>query len=601
MKKVLMLLLIVSIFATGLMPSYVLAEMGEEERKELTEEQANAINMLNYLRFLTQEIRASSNSRLFLEEAYSSLTNNTNPNAVDSQTLDEVLSLLDTLEEYRMVAVKRDRLKYIYEQKQAQAVHEAIPNPIGLFSVVRSFNAPKMAISLLYMAVDSVSSYSSATSNAEMEYLQDGWELDDKEAKALHNSRKDLYSYMVNMVNIFNLDGSLSLNEDSVDDFVSWKNNDNLSRKVQFFESNKNTYKAFGPYWLTLAECYYQMGDFQNCLDSIGEYEKLNVKIFRKDYEYAKTLPLIIAALKEHVEKEEYISKADSYCVKILENTNDSYWELRYFAAETYYDLYSETEKKEYIEKAYDTLLNNINYLVDEQEKLNKQYLDEVKEEDVPDGATKQQKAEIKDYNKMIKNQREREVAPVYEPLLINCDLLFTIADELQIEDSEKARILSILRGNNDCIFLPEPIDNLFTFESTNEIVSEDIEIEYDGDELTIPAKYVTDITQIKVYVDDEESTVFDDWVIDEVDRVDEHDFESFLVTFESEAADDYSFTGEEKVSIEITVWDNSTIPLITAEYQAHREKALDVLETWGWLDDVSSFTDDIEFERIEQ
>ena len=36
------------------------------------------------------------------------------------------------MEKYRMIDVKRERLQYIYEQNQAQAIRAAIPNPMGL-------------------------------------------------------------------------------------------------------------------------------------------------------------------------------------------------------------------------------------------------------------------------------------------------------------------------------------------------------------------------------------------------------------------------------------------------------------------------------------
>ena len=49
------------------------------EKAALTDEQANAIAMLNYITVLTQGINASKNSRLYMEEAYSSLVNNTYP------------------------------------------------------------------------------------------------------------------------------------------------------------------------------------------------------------------------------------------------------------------------------------------------------------------------------------------------------------------------------------------------------------------------------------------------------------------------------------------------------------------------------------------
>lgn len=155
--------------------------------------QRNSISMLNHLAVLTQEINASQNSRLYLEEAYSSLINNTYPNAVDSRTLSQLANILDTLEKHRMIAVKRERLEYMYEQNRAEALRAAVPSPLGLMSAVQSFSLAKLAASVVYMAVDSAASYASASAQADMQHLLDGWVLDDEAAAALHDSRKDAF------------------------------------------------------------------------------------------------------------------------------------------------------------------------------------------------------------------------------------------------------------------------------------------------------------------------------------------------------------------------------------------------------------------------
>ena len=81
-----------------------------EDPSGLDETQLNSIRMLNYLTVLSQEINSSNNSRIFLESAYSSLINNTYPNAVDVRTEAHMEDLLDTLESFRMLTVKRERL-----------------------------------------------------------------------------------------------------------------------------------------------------------------------------------------------------------------------------------------------------------------------------------------------------------------------------------------------------------------------------------------------------------------------------------------------------------------------------------------------------------
>ena len=208
--------------------------------------QRNSISMLNHLAVLTQEINASQNSRMYLEEAYSMLINNTFPNAVDSRTLSQLTGILDILEKYRMIAVKRERLDYVYEQNRAQAIRSAVPSPLGLMSAVQSFSLSKLAASVVYMAVDSYTSYASQTAQADMQYLQDGWTLDDEAAAALHESRKSTFSYMVRIVGDYGLPGDLTLSENAVDEFVKWENNDNVTQRIQFLEANVDTYLIFG-------------------------------------------------------------------------------------------------------------------------------------------------------------------------------------------------------------------------------------------------------------------------------------------------------------------------------------------------------------------
>jgi len=95
-KKVLIAVL-VFIFVTSSAPVC----FGTQKTEELTDEQKTSIAMLNYLTVLTKEINESDHSRLDLEDAYSSLINNTYPNAVDEETEAYLEDLLDTINDYR--------------------------------------------------------------------------------------------------------------------------------------------------------------------------------------------------------------------------------------------------------------------------------------------------------------------------------------------------------------------------------------------------------------------------------------------------------------------------------------------------------------------
>jgi len=543
--------------------------------------QLNSINMLNYLVVLTQEINASKNSRLYLENAYSTLLNNTSPEVVDNRTLVEINYLLDTLESYRMINVKRDRLEYIYEQNKAQALRDAMPSPLGLMSAVQSFSLSKLIGSVVYMAVDSYTSYESSSAQADLQYLEGGWALDDEEATTLHEIRKGTFNYMVETVRDYNLPGSLSLTEQAVADYVEWKNKSNDLQVIQFFEENVKVYQGFGPYWLTLAERYYHNGDYAKCLQAITQYQSMQTGIFRRDYAYARVLPLGIVAAKEAHREGEYVEIAKKYVEDIRANTDNADWTLRYFAAQTYIELYGLTGEQSYLQNAYDIILNNVNYLAEEQKTLNSKYLKKVEEASEPAGATKAEKEEIKQYNKLLKEERKTALPPVHEPLLLNCELLFSLADELAISEGEAARIDGILHENGDAIFLIEPLDTQYRMTSEASDTNYGEQINFDGSKISIPAYLVSDEARIVMTVNlDGEEISFEDWAIDEVERKAEGELNTFTAIYTSATLKDYDFKAGAQIRIDIEPKMGSTETIMTSKYEAIASKTLYVFDS---------------------
>lgn len=559
-----------------------------EDPSGLDETQLNSIRMLNYLTVLSQEINSSNNSRIFLESAYSSLINNTYPNAVDVRTEAHMEDLLDTLESFRMLTVKRERLEYIYEQNRAQALKAAIPNPMGLLSTVQSGQPLKSVISVIYMAVDSYSSYTAFTAETDLQYLQDGWELDDAAATEVHNTRTMTFSYMLDMVRSNDLPGDYALNEDAVAEFVSWKNNSNVSRRIRFFESNQETYQAFGEYWLTLAESYYENGDYEQCLEAVHEYEEINARIFRKDYGYAKVLPLAIVSAREIYEDEEYIAVAAEYLPVITKNSDISDWAICYFVAQTYVDLYAKTTDVAYLENAYNLMIDVVNELIDEQRQLNDTYLADIEKEEIPDDAEKDEKKEIEQYNKMLEETRKTELPPISEPLRICSEMMFALADELDISDDAKREIEKMLHENRQDLFLNQLIDaNIRFYSDSTDTDVADMTVDFDGKQIKLPAALVSSCSKIVITVSDgnDESTI-DDWTIKEVNRKDD-DLESFVAVYESKTAKKFDYKADMTVSIEIYAVAENSAPDAVIEYVVVGGKTLWVFDT-------------ITFERVE-
>lgn len=517
----------------------------------LTEVQLNSINMLNYLAVLTQEIIDSKNNRLYLEQAYSLLLDNINPETVDRQTQTQVNSILDTLFGLRMVEQKRERLEYIYENNKAQSIDSLLPSPMTVLNVVQSKSYMKSLLSLIYMSVESNTSYIDSMTEAEEKYIQDGWELDDEEAEELHTSRKSMFNYMVNLVNEYDLPGTLTLNDSAVEEYVSWKNNENLAQRIQFFESEQDTYMAFGPYWLTLAQSYYDNGQYEDCLTCVNTYEAIQSDIFRKDYDYAEILPLAIVSAQMTMTDADYSSAAAHYANEIIENTDYGDWSLRYFAAQTYAGLYGVTGNVDDLQTAYNIVLNIANCLVAEQREKNNEYMSEVVEQEMPDDATSAERREVRQLNNMLKEERKTALPPVSDALYVSLKLLFALADELQISDEEKQKVDAILHGEDEALFLNEALDSQYSF-SSNAFSASEIDVGFNKGTITLPVTCLSDTAEITVTVTTAtgSETVFSDWTIVKVERQDEDDVSTFTATYESKSAAKYKYADGDWITI---------------------------------------------------
>lgn len=529
-------------------------EDGENVMASLSDEQRNSIGVLNYLAYLTKEIESKKDNRLYLESAYSSLYNNTYMNAIDAATLGQVKSLLTALNNFKMLAVKRQRLEYLYEQNQAQAIRNAIPSPLSVMNIIQSGSWQKALVSVVFMAIDSAASYASSKSAADMEYLQSGWELDDEETSILHNGHLDSLDYMWEIIHDYELPGDLALNENDVSRFVDWQNKSNIVSRIRFLESNQSVYQGFGEYWLVLAENYYQDGKMDKCLEALKSYETYSTRIFRKDYHYAKVLPMAIAAAAEIYDKKQYVEEASRYASRIISNSDQEDWVLRYYAAETYVELAGATGENNYLNKAYNIVLDNVNYLVQEQLGNNATYLADVKLEAIPKDAGEKQRKELEAYNKGLQDKRKTALPPVSDSLVLNCDLLYSIAEQLGIKETERATIEGILFGNNDVLFLNSSMNTLYSYEQ-NEPDSIPLDaVSFDGKVIRIPAQYLTEDSTISLGGIDAAGKLFsiDDWTIKEVTRKDQSDFSSFEATFTSKNAETFTYNENGTVWINV-------------------------------------------------
>lgn len=522
--------------------------------------QRNAIIMLNYLVVLTQEINSNPNDPLLLESAYNQLRSDLYPNSIDQETQYHITFLLDTLEHYRMLEVRRDRLARANSRDQLSLLLDVLFDENGLFgdiTVGTLIDASQGNPLVLLTDINFGAVYNLARGNTDQAELEALWALDDEAAEALHKCHVEEFDYLLNIVRSYKLPGDVALNEKLVNEFVSWKNNPNAPSRIQYLESHRGEYRYYTGYWFVLAESYYEVGDYENCLLAVQSYEDLNIRIFRKDYDYAQVLPLAIASAEKTLSPDAYIHFADEHVQYLVDNTDEQNWALRYFAALTCMDLFERTGKAAYLDAAYTLALNGANYYAREQRSLNEAYLNDIQEISVRDSATQREKDEISAYNKQMKEARKTELPPVSEPLVLNLELLLSLADLREFSDADRAHLDKMFRNENGQapLFLVDSLDARYRFGESKPLAMHNAdELVFSGDTLEIPAAFLTSdaVITVSVYTPEEENPVLiTDWVVDKVSRSDDG-LSAFTAKYSSEAGDDFSWEPGMRVVIDI-------------------------------------------------
>mgnify|MGYP003370351477 FL=1 len=544
----------------------------------LSETQRNSLNVMNYLVVLVQRVNASKNNRLLLDDVYHGLYNNILPDVVDQETLGQINYLAETIEGFRMTDVKRQRLRMIYERAQADAARQAIPDPIALLSAASSGSLAQFAISVVYMAVDSASSYSAVIDDAEAELIEGNWELDDKDSELLHRSREGLFTYIVTMVEEYGIPGFMSMTEEAAEQFAEWEQR-GVSQRIRYFEKECNQYCALGAYWLLLAQAYYEDADYERCIKAIETYESFSTGIFRNDVNYAKALTLGISAA-ELSDQYDFAEYAKRWVPSILENCSDSDWALRFFAAQSYLSIAGATEDNSFVSLAYETALDNVNELIPTQRKLNEAYIAPIeKEEGAENFFWSDEKAKDKyRYNKLLEEERKTALSPLHQPLISNLELVYAI-QQTYPEHADSATLVTLL-GEEP--FLSKPLNERYC--SDDKAGLDFSGIEYDCNEIKIPASYLVSGSKLAATVShDSYEAAGEDWQIDRVERGDESDPATYIAIYKSNYAESVEYVDGANVSLEIKVLPEIGMEPIIVDYRAvaTKEKPWEHLAVW--------------------
>jgi hypothetical protein len=430
------------------------------------EKARTSVAMLNYMATENLTIGMSKNNRLVLSEIRRKIINNTNPVVVDTRTQMYLNSLLQSLTSLSLATIQRDKLELIYANEKAQALSQSLPNPLYLLSM-RNTNPLQLIASAALMTVDSFLRYQSASSSADFNYLLENLELAKEDIKNLNTLTDDYFNYVIDITRLYTLDKSESLNEDSIKNFSKNSLDDNLERRLKWFDDNRTLYANYSVYWLRLADTCYDLGLYERCISEIQRYESIQAPIYRNDSDFASVIPkIILSASNIHGDSITYQRLATQYLEKLLNNIIEEDWALRYFAAQAYISLAGLSNREQNLNSAYNLLVTNITYLSRKQEESINQYLKPITDDNT---LQQRQRDEAKKINKELRDRRAKELPPFHSVLALHCQVIFPLMDEMKVNSAQRNQVKNILSNT------------LITPVSKNKYLNEDIKYSKDS------------------------------------------------------------------------------------------------------------------------
>lgn len=367
------------------------------------------------------------------DEIYNELV----PAAIDKRTNTELNEYLEKIKEFTLISRQRDRVKLIIDNEKAKAFNKAIPDPQYMIASVLSSKNPYMAaLSIGTMITNSIVSYNAAMADADMEELKMNWELEDRDYVAFEDQSKSAWNYMNDLARKYNLSKGLTLSEKSIQKFFAYKKETSLERRIRELENPEirkiYTDALYKPYFLLLADTYYELKKWKECVAAYQEYEKMQSALFRReDYEATRILPKVIEAAKAYMSVPDFIVFAKEYIEKLKAASTDEDWETRYFVALNYIVLagLDNENAHNYFDLALDQLVNNISKLSIRQDSLLASYILPI-DETIPKDKTKDEKKVYEKMIKLEKKARKTQKIPLDEALFTNMEMAFAVSKQ---------------------------------------------------------------------------------------------------------------------------------------------------------------------------
>ena len=280
-------------------------------------------------------------------------------------------SFNDTINNNKLINQKRERLQYMYEQNRSMTIASLVPNALHMVNIALNARDPlKAIIAVGGAALSSYTNYTTTKQQAELQLIQEQWELDDQQKKIFENVQKDLRTYLSNICLKYGFENEDLASPQTLQSFVEECSNYNFSEIFKIDDENsrknlarnyyfaintvqfKNELYMFPEYWAEIVKATYLLDNYPETLKAISNFEKCYVETMYHDDLYATIMEIKAYCILEKIRSlEEDPAILETVVDSILKMSPELDWTKQYFCVELYKELYQITKDKSLLEK----------------------------------------------------------------------------------------------------------------------------------------------------------------------------------------------------------------------------------------------------------
>lgn len=267
---------------------------------------------------------------------------------------------------YMSIAIKRERLQYIFNQRKSMQMASLVPNAFSVATVAFSAGSPlKVAIAIAGTALNSATSYVQNKKNQELELLQSQWELDDEAWNAFNNLYTGIRSHLTNMANEYGFGNEDFVSSNTIRSFIKQmdKNRERPKDRILIGKEYENELGSYPEYWRTMALAYFEDEKYEDALFCIDKYEEWYLQVFYHDFDNTHLLMVkaycLDAIMQDPIEKAKVLEDIVDKIIVSQKTTPDS--TQQYYCYLVCRNLANYTGDSKYLDKAW-TILGDLLY-----------------------------------------------------------------------------------------------------------------------------------------------------------------------------------------------------------------------------------------------